>query len=212
VAASLQLRFLSDTCFSRGVGSGLAVDIDVDHDVHGLPVVTGRTVRGLLRDTWLSAAVAFPALDRPAERVLGVDRDDAGTAILRFGDAGLDTTTRAWVAAALGRDGGSLGPHDIRDALSVVRDQTALDRWGAPREHSLRRIRAWRRGLALNAPLSWNDEPTDDELSVLALAALATRHAGLSRTRGLGHLEITIDGDLDETRRLLPASASGVVS
>lgn len=39
-------------------------------------------------------------------------------------------------------------------------------------------------------------------MRVLAMAALATRNGGLMRNRGRGHLRISLDGDLEGTRRL----------
>jgi hypothetical protein len=58
------------------------------------------------------------------------------------------------------------------------------------------------RGLHLEAPLVWLDQPTPQDLQCLALACLATRHAGLGRNRGRGHIRVTLDGDVERTRGL----------
>ncbi|MCZ7664460.1 MAG: hypothetical protein M5U22_16700 [Thermoleophilia bacterium] len=56
--------------------------------------------------------------------------------------------------------------------------------------------------FTLLAPLSWLAPPDPQDCACLALAALATRHGGLARNRGRGHLRITIDGDMEQTRAM----------
>jgi hypothetical protein len=65
------------------------------------------------------------------------------------------------------------------------------------------------RGLHFDAPLEWLDGhvPGREELRVLALCALATRHGGLMRNRGRGHILLTLDGDPEMTRRLAEAES-----
>ena len=60
------------------------------------------------------------------------------------------------------------------------------------------------RGFTFEAALTWIDgyQPDQEDLQVLALCALATRHGGLARNRGRGHLMCTIDGNLGLARRL----------
>ncbi len=94
-----------------------------------------------------------------------------------------------------------LPPHAILDALTEIRVQTSEDRGtGAPARATLRSVRVIVRGLRLSAPLSWLSEPTPAEVRCLALAALGTRHAGLARTRGRGHIRVALDGDVAATR------------
>src|SRR5690606_2020535 len=67
----LQIKLLSDATFSRGEGTAGVVDIEVEHDEFGMPFIGGQTVRGLLRDSWLSMFQYFPELEDEAKRVLG---------------------------------------------------------------------------------------------------------------------------------------------
>jgi len=201
--AALTVTLLSDTTFGAG-GAGLGeVDVDIERDDLGLPVMGGKALHGLLRDAWLAMAGAFPHLDRAAVRVLGRPGDLHEAGVLRVGDARVDAAVRAWVAHALERSGATVTPADVLAALTGVRARTAEDRaTGGPARGTLRTARVALRTLTLHAPLTWLDAPADDDRSCLALCALATRHAGLGSNRGAGHVQVSLDGDPDLTRTL----------
>lgn len=204
----LRIELLSDTTFGRGQGTPGAVDVEVEHDDHGLPMLGGKALRGLLRDSWLSMQEHFPDLQQAARRVLGPHADMEETAVLRIGDAMLEESARAFFVAAVERSHHPLAPETVLAALTEIRRQTAEERaTGAPARTTLRSSRVAMRGLQLEARLSWLAEPGPDDGRCLALAVLATRHGGLARNRGRGHLRITIDGDLDRTRALARGEA-----
>ncbi len=200
----LRIKLLSDSCFSRGIGTPGSVDTEIEHDEYGVPLVGGRTVRGLLRDAWLSMAACFPELEPAAGRVLGRSGAFDDECRLRIGDALMSAGLRSAAQQACTRASQALPPREILEALTAIRWQTAEDRGtGAPETTTLRTARVLLRGFALEAPLTWLDgyDPTADDLCCLSLAALAARHGGLGRNRGRGHLRITLDGDLEQTQR-----------
>lgn len=203
VPGHISIELLSDTTFGRGEGTPGVVDVEVEHDTHGLPTLGGKALRGLLRDSWLAMQDHFPDLRDAALRVLGPHGDLAETSILRFGDALIEKGARAFFVAATEREHHPLAPTTILSALTEVRSQTSEDReTGAPARTTLRSSRVALRGLRLEAPLSWLEPPATADLQCLALSLLATRHGGLARNRGRGHLRLTIDGDLERTRAL----------
>jgi hypothetical protein len=197
------IELLSDTTFGRGEGTSGAVDVEVEHDLHGLPMLGGKALRGLLRDSWLSMQEHFPTLGNAARRVLGPYGDLQETAILRIGDAVIEEPARTFFIAATEREHHPLSAGILLAALTEVRSQTSEERaTGAPARTTLRSTRVAVRGLKLVATLVWLAPPDARDCECLALAALATRHGGLGRNRGRGHLRITIDGDLAQTRQL----------
>lgn len=211
-AQTIVVELLSDATFSLGEPTAGEVDVEIDHDELGLPVLRGKTLHGLLRDAWLSLAPYFAHLDEAAGRVLGLPRDHTEHSVARVGDAVVDDETRQWVSHALGRTACPLRPPDVLRGLTDVRWQTAVDRWsGAPAPGTLRSHRTVLRGLALTSTLDWERPPTSREVAVLALCTLGTRHAGLGRNRGRGHVRLTLDGSLEATveaaRQALPAGA-----
>jgi len=206
----LRIKLLSDATFSRGEAAPGVVDIEVEHDKAGLPFIGGRTLRGLLRDSWLSMHGCFPALQEAAVRVLGKNRALDESCRLRIGDALLPKAVREAVQAAIQREIYPLSADAILRALTTIRYQTAEEREsGAPAETTLRSSRVVLRGLYFEAPLEWLNGyvPGRDDLRVLALCALATRHGGLMRNRGRGHILVTLNGDLEMTRRLAEANS-----
>lgn len=200
----IQIDLLSDTTFSRGEGTAGLVDVEVEHDELGLPFVGGKTLRGLLRDSWLSMEKCFPELSHAALRVFGKEGDCDESCMLRIGDAVVDQNARRWIEAAVNRpiERYPISPWAVLEALTDIRRQTAEDRrTGAPAETTLRAVRVIIRGLSLRAPLYWLAAPSAQDIRCLSLALLAIRHAGLGRNRGRGHVRMTLDGDLDRTRR-----------
>lgn len=189
VPRRLDIHLLSDTAAGRGEGFAGVVDIDVEHDVHGFPFLGGKTLHGVLRDSWLRLADQFPDLHEAALAVLGTGGALAEDHVLRIGDAVLDPRLEATVAAWATTPGRR---EAVLSAHTVVRTQTARARTGEPERGSLRAVRAVRRGLVLHSPLRWASEPeaSSDELLVLVLAARASRALGLSRSRGLGRVRI----------------------
>lgn len=200
----LQIELLSDATFSRGEGTAGVVDTEVERDELGMPFIGGKTVRGLLRDSWLSMSQHFPGLVSAAERVLGRSQAVDESCRLRIGDAVLPSAIADAVRRAAERDEHPLAPGTILDGFTSIRYQTAEDReTGAPAAATLRSSRVVLRGFVFEARLSWLDgyEPTADDVRLLALCALATRHGGLLRNRGRGHIRITLDGNLEVTRK-----------
>lgn len=209
--AFLQIELLSDGTFSRGEGTAGVVDTDVERDELGMPFIGGKTVRGLLRDSWLSMSQHFPDLVDAAERVLGRSKAVDESCRLRIGDAVLPAAIAAAVRGAAERDEHPLAPGAILDGFTSIRYQTAENReTGAPDVAMLRSSRVVLRGFVFEAGLSWlhGYQPEPVDVRLLALCALATRHGGLLRNRGRGHIRMTLDGDLETTRRLARGAAS----
>lgn len=202
----LQIELLSDGTFSRGEGTAGVVDTDVERDEFGMPFIGGKTVRGLLRDSWLSMSQHFPDLVDAAERLLGRSKAVDESCRLRIGDA---VPPAAIVAAVRGAT--ALPPGTILEGFTSIRYQTAEDReTGAPDVATLRSSRVVLRGLVFEASLSWLNgyQPEPVDVRLLALCALATRHGGLLRNRGRGHIRMTLEGDLETTRQLARGAAS----
>jgi len=200
---ALTIDLLSDTTFGRGEGTAGEVDVEIEHDAYGLPFLGGKALRGLLRDSWLSMHDHFPDLWDAGHRVFGPHADLDEVAILRFGDAAIEDSARRYFISAVERKLHPLTPDMVLRSLTEVRSQTSEDRaTGAPARTTLRRTRVAVRGLRLVAPLGWLAAPGRRELRCLALAVLATRHAGLARNRGRGFLRMALDGNTPETQRL----------
>lgn len=200
---TIVIELLSDTTFARGEGTAGTVDIEVDHDAYGLPLLGGKALRGLLRDSWISMQEHFPELWAAGRRVFGPISDLEETAIVRFGDALVEKPARQYFIYALERQQYPLAPEAILKSLTEIRSQTSEERTtGTPSPTTLRSTRVVLRNLTLISEISWFGKPDASDLQCLALAALGTRHGGLARNRGRGHLRITFDGKLEQTQKI----------
>jgi hypothetical protein len=200
---TLVVELLSDATFGSGGGTAGTVDVEVDHDRHGLPLLGGKALRGLVRDSWLSMQEHFADLRTAGHRVLGPHGDLDETAILRIGDAVVDKPARDYFVSAVERQNYPLAPAMVLAALTEIRSQTSEDRkTGGPAQTTLRSTRVVLRSLKLVSPLTWLAVPDARDIQCLALAVLGTRHGGLARNRGRGHLRISIDGNAEQTTKL----------
>jgi hypothetical protein len=207
--ARIVIELLSDTTFGRGEATAGAVDVEIERDRYGLPMLGGKSLRGLLRDSWLSLQPYFPDLLHAAHQVWGPHGDVGETSILRIGDAVIEESARVFFVAAMQRESHSVPEEIILAALTDIRTQSSEERkTGAPADATLRSVRVVLRGLKLFAPLVWLAPPTPAASQCLALAVLATRHGGLGRNRGRGHLRLALDDDLRWTRSLAAGGAS----
>jgi hypothetical protein len=196
----LSVELLSDATFASGEGTPGLVDLEVTATRDGLPYLRGKTLHGLLRDAWLAMRGAFPELAEAGKRLLGIEGDRDETALLRIGDAHLDSETVAWARYAVSRSQSPLHLQEILGSLTDIRTQTARSRsTGAPEDGTLRSSRVILRGTTFHAPLTFDPAPGSEELRCLALCVLATRHGGLGRNRGRGLLRCLLDGERAQT-------------
>lgn len=195
----LKFKFLSDTCFSSPTALNATVDTEVVLDELGLPMASGKTLHGLLRDTYLTVKGALDAAgDGPA--LLGSPLSLREEGALRIGDAFLadehGQDLRPWIRFLLHEKknlGSALPLRALRDAFLGTRVLTAEERTtGAPKTDTLRWVRVVPQGTTLIAPLMTKRPLTPAELLLLDRLVRLTRHVGTSRNRGLGLVRISV--------------------
>jgi CRISPR/Cas system CSM-associated protein Csm3 (group 7 of RAMP superfamily) len=195
----LRCHFLS--YWHPGTGGGLGAWLDARaRSMHGLPVVPGRTLKGVLRDAvkraedlgWLHAQGRS---DRPwVERLFGQEAMSARSTVpggLRIGSAELDMDTQA-AFRALDEPGQAEALRGMRAALY----QTAIDDSGVAKEGSLRGLEVYV-PMPLVAPLEWiaDTDATEasDAFTALARSLPLVEGLGAHRTRGLGRVALTLE-------------------
>jgi hypothetical protein len=206
---ALEIELLSFWHPGTGRGDGAAADAVVHRGGDGLPILPGRTVKGLLRAAATLGVAAGGGLTAPdivelfgseVAAAKGGDRDpDArvkrleearyhtAPGQLRVGNAQLGRTHKereAWAAFGRGdsaRGGGRLAM--LRRSFA----STKLDELGVAADSTLRTIELYV-PMTLYAPIRLeSDRPREDLLPALGLCAtLFLRSLGSHRTRGLG--------------------------
>ncbi|WP_422362528.1 RAMP superfamily CRISPR-associated protein [Pyruvatibacter mobilis] len=184
---------------STGRGTAAALDSVVARDAAGLPVVPGRTLKGILRDAVnrLHGTVLGDLLfgssgfDRSGNEPVPLSDTFAGR--LQVSSAYVDEDVRAWM---LTQPAGSAESAAMRETLFTSLAQTAInERTGTAEDYSLR-VAEVALPLTLTADISLlttaaGDLP-DDWVSKLDEACCLIEGIGGNRTRGLGRCSVTV--------------------
>lgn len=202
-ALTLEIHLVSDTTFARGDGVAGVVDQDVEQDLlTGLPVIKGRTLKGLLVEECgnilyslqATGSPAYTEMEAAAYHLFGVPGSGLhGQSILHIGAATLPPELIEMVQA------GKYHRDDVLNALTAIRHQTAVDpQTESPLENTLRASRVVLRNTVFLAPVDTERDLEPAEEALLAACIAAVRRAGQSRNRGRGHVCVTAHGLPDD--------------
>lgn len=188
------LRFVlkSDATFGRGDSVAGLVDTEVQHDEYGCPYLGGRALKGLLVNECADLLATLSDTIRPrwkkaAQHLFGSPGSTLeDNALLSTGDAQLPSDLQAAIAQDVKRK--TVRREEVLESLTALRRQTALNENGVAKEGSLRTIRVILRETPFEAALHFTEEPTEDDLALLAACIKAFRRAGTGLTRGRGRL------------------------
>lgn len=211
----LRLELLSAAAPGSGEGSAGVIDQDVPHDDLGLPVLWGRRMKGLLRESVL-------VIEEWGDLAQGCTRELFGTGnaqgLVRVGNAELEEAAQLkpwlqWLRSLEMRESKVVRVFAAEQVLSCyteLRQQTAMDRrTGAPLRQSLRRLRLLRRGLTFSADVVLASD-RDDHERALALGCAGIKRMGTNRNRGMGTVQCALLSDgKDLTSEALQAIAQG---
>lgn len=183
-----------------GRGSGSHLDAIVQRDAYSLPVLPGRTVKGLLRDAVMQAENLGWLSKLPSPRSIAVSPADflfgqmpAGDeevsehrpGLLRTGSAALPAGMAAWL-----REDAQAA---YRAKLFRELHSTAIDEvTGTAVDKSLRGIEVCI-PLTLEAPLSVLHETDWPWTECIGMALPLLRYIGSKRNRGLGRVSVTLE-------------------
>lgn len=193
----LQLHLLvkSDATFGRGEGLAGLVDQEIEHDTRtGLPLMRGRTLKGLLVEECaniLYSSQQHPRLEefRGAAQFLfgspGSTLEDHGQMLV--GAAEMPTELRTVIAIQIQKN--ELSSTDVLNSLTTIRRQTSIDdNTGAPDTGSLRAMRVLLQETRLTSQLDFEQKPEAIHLALLSACVAGLRRAGTGRNRGRGRL------------------------
>lgn len=209
--SKILLALKSAATFGRGDGLAGSVDREIEHDADGFPFLRGKTFKGLLAES--AENIVFALQDaktwREAKDALfgqgGAGLKERG--ILHVGDAQFPETLRAEAREAIAKK--ELTSEDVLFSLTGIRRQTSINEHGAPDHSTLRSMRVLLPDVTIEASLSFDREPSETELQLLAAAVLDLRHAGTGRNRGRGWLQAELD-DAQTTQTLFQAFGEAI--
>jgi hypothetical protein len=190
----LQFVLKSDATFGRGDGVAGLVDTEVQHDEYGCPYLGGRAIKGLLVNECADLLAALPDViqmrwKKSAQHLFGNPGSALGdNALLSIRDAQLPEDLRRAIARDVTKEKNPVKREEILETLTALRRQTAIEDSGVARQSSLRTVRVILRETPFEAALHFTEEPTEDDLALLAACIKAFRRAGSGLTRGRGKL------------------------
>lgn len=195
------ITLLSDTLPGSGFEPSIHIDSDVVVDGHGIPMIPGKRVKGLLLESALEYAESFAGKPDHYEKL--TDRikrlfGRPGTGFARTIQVSNAQWNRAqnlmeWLEFLRENDTNKIlawlyQPTQVTDHFTYLRAQTALED-GVAKEHSLRVMRVLKKGQTFTGSLESRDgQFIKDDLDVLNAAARNLRFMGLGRNRGFGHI------------------------
>lgn len=174
----LKITLLSNTIITNGNGDAL-IDLDCDYNEYGLPYISAKRLKGMLKDSANELVSMGQIID--IAKLFG---DENNEGIIKLSDARLQDYE---ILEKLSND---FNPDLFKNSFSVVLSHTSLDERGVAKKGSLRRFRAYDKGLIFESEI---DENLKQEFQKdLELICLNLRYIGHKRTRGFGKVKCEI--------------------
>lgn len=191
----MRIKLLSDLCAADGGVYNSSVDIDVCHDDAGFPYIQGKTLKGCLRECAIELNDWGDHID--IGRLFGKEGNQSG--MFRISNARLEGYQEKKKELSAVRNHPIGHPQNILNQFSYIRTQTSIDpKTQTAKEGSLRTMRVVNKGLEFVADitLGWGKESKESEKEdrrQLERCCKALTHMGVSRTRGLGEVRVTLE-------------------
>lgn len=174
----LKITLLSNTIITNGNGDAL-IDLDCDYNEYGLPYISAKRLKGMLKDSANELVSMGQIID-----IVKLFGDENNEGIIKLSDARLQDYE---ILEKLSND---FNPDLFKNSFSVVLSHTSLDERGVAKKGSLRRFRAYDKGLIFESEI---DENFKQEFQKdLELICLNLRYIGHKRTRGFGKVKCEI--------------------
>lgn len=191
----LLLELLSDTCISSGESIAGIIDVEVEFDEYGIPFMPAKRIKGILREA--AEDINLICDDKYSDYIDNIFGKPGecipGNMILENGRLkDYEEISNMVKRGQKSKEYGILFNEEfIKDSFTYIRSQTAIDKYGAAKENSLRNIRVLKKGLKFLFDL----EIERKYVQFLNQVCKMVRHIGLNRTRGLGEVKLSLVED-----------------
>lgn len=190
--ANIKLELLSDA--SPGSGEGLAsiIDSDINYDIYGVPFIPSKRLKGVFRDSALDLE-KLGLLKNTIKDLFG-EMGSIDSSSFRISNGyllELESIKSFFNKYNDSKDFKSIfNQQSILDYYSYLRSQTSINyETGVAEHNSLRTMRVLKKGLEFIFSLEFDEKYKDDIEKICKI----TRNFGSSRTRGLGHIKVTLN-------------------
>lgn len=192
----LKIELLSDLCVSDGGVYNSLIDTDICYDTCGFPYIPAKRLKGCLREC--AEELNDWGKEIPIRRIFGDKGALAGN--LRLGNACVEHLDdyRSEVEKLLPSP--VVCRQNVISHFTYTRTQTRLnEETGIAEDGSLRTTRVVKKGQIFCAEALLDSDYKED----LEMCCAVLKHMGISRTRGLGEVSVTLEpypaGESQET-------------
>lgn len=190
----LYIKLLSDLCTYSGESYNNMVDTDVVYDKYGIPYIPAKRIKGCIREAALEL-LEFGLISKDTyEKLFGKEGDQQSG--FSMSNAYLKEHTALVAVAEHFKENGLAAPQNVLEQYTDLRTQTAVDlETSVADKSSLRTKRVLRRGLEFEAECNPGKKMNAELQESLKLAVSLVKHMGVSRSRGLGLVEMKLEDD-----------------
>jgi CRISPR-associated protein Csx10 len=187
----LEMHLLADAIPGSGEGLAGIIDIDIGSDGYGIPYIPAKRIKGILRESALELS-DVGMLQYSVDDIFGAGGRQEGTAF-KISDgyiADYHLYREFFEYAAYDKNLAPLfNKENVLDEFTYLRSRTTIDNeTGAAKENTLRTSRVLKRGetfyFQVEFPVEYSEE--------IDKICKVTRRFGLSRTRGLGEIRLSL--------------------
>ena len=200
----IKIGLLSDLCCHSGEVYNTTVDADVVYDSYGIPYIPAKRIKGCIREAALE--LKDLGLISNYDAIFGKEGNDESLFTLSNAKINkYDEVVNAINAFAQEKDEDNKVKEKNKDIVeqqkvlqqyTYIRTQTAVNfDTGSAIKNSLRTIRVVKSGQIFNADCDFKGNRT--QLEEFKNAISIVKHMGVSRTRGLGLVNLTVE-EIDE--------------
>lgn len=191
----IRIKLLSDLCTCSGETYNSIVDMDVVYDEYGIPYIPAKRIKGCIREAALEIIELGIIRDDQYENIFGKEgHQSSGFSISNAYIKDYASTVSALKQC---KAKGLKSPQNVLSQYTSTRTQTAVDmETGVADASSLRTIRVVNKGLIFEADCDVKCQ--EEEKKILKQAVSIVKHMGMSRTRGLGLVDLKLTDDENE--------------
>ncbi|MCI9599823.1 MAG: hypothetical protein HFI17_04860 [Lachnospiraceae bacterium] len=182
----LKIELQSDLCVSDGGVYNSLIDTDICYDTYGFPYIPAKRLKGCLREC--AQELNDWGKEIPIRKIFGDKGSLAGS--LRLGNACIEhiDVYKAEVERLL--PSSVVCRQNVISHFTYTRTQTRLnEETGIAEDGSLRTTRVVKKGQRFCAEVLLETDYRQD----LEMCCAVLKHMGISRTRGLGEVSVTLE-------------------
>lgn len=184
----LQIKCMSDICVSDGGVYNSSVDIDICYDRMGFPFIPAKRIKGCLREC--AQELNDWGEDIPEDIIFGTQGSSRGNLLIR--NAYIKDYADMQKEVQKGAGNILVHPQNILKNFTYFRTQTSIDQdTGVAEENSLRTMRVVKKGVLFEAEVLLDNVYEE----AVRRCCHILKHMGVSRTRGLGEVCVTLLSD-----------------